>query len=283
MLRILLLACILLLAFTCQGFALTFEETLAEAEAGNPVAQFNLALAYQSGDGVEQDKDQAEAWYQQAVELGYAPAMINLAYLAGQRGDQPAAMQLYLRAAEQGELIAQLAVAERYLDGIGTAPDPARSAHWYQLAADQGDPAAQFSLANLYATGTGVPRDYARAAELFRSAAEQGEVAAHCNLGRLFAEGGPGLARDEAMALECFRAGAFQGEPVAQYNLAQSYRLGLGVLADPVKAYSWYRLAAAQNHAAAASALVGLQETLSATEQAMGEVEARQLADQISR
>lgn len=276
------LVLILLVALTSQGFALSFEETLTEAEAGNPVAQFNLALAYQSGNSVDKDLALAEAWYEKSAALGHPPAQINLAWLRAEQGDQAAAMQLYLQAAEQGELIAQLEVADRYRDGIGTAADLTLAADWYQRAADQGHAGAMFALANLYATGAGVPRDYARAAELFRGAAERGEVQAHCNLGRLYAEGGPGLERNDARALECFRAGAFQGEPVSQYNLAQYYLHGLGVLPDKIKAYSWYKLAAKQNHPEAGAALDRLQGTLSATEQSMGDVEARQLAEQIN-
>jgi len=282
MLRTFLTCLILLTSFATACFALSFDETLVEAQNDNPVAQFNIGLAYQTGDGVGVDPILAGVWYGRAAELGYAPAMINLAFLSAERGEQQEALRLYTQAAELGEIIAQLEVAERYLDGIGTSRDPLAAAEWYQRAADQGDAGSMLILASLYADGEGVARDYAQAADYYRMAAENGLIEAHCYLGRLYAEGGFGLPKDETKALENFRAGAYKGEPVAQYNLAQYYAFGQGVLKDRVKAYSWYKLAAAQNFTAAQTALAKLQGTLTATEQDMGDVEAGQLADQIS-
>jgi uncharacterized protein len=281
MLRTLLLCLILLVAFATASFALTFEETLAEAQNDNPVAQFNLGLAYQTGDGVEMDPIQAGEWYRKAAELGYVPAMINQAFLKAESGEQQEALRLYTQAAELGEVVAQLELAERYRDGIGTSRDPIAAAQWYQRAAEQGDAGSLLILANLYADGEGVTRDYAQAADFYRMAAENGQIEAHCYLGRLYAEGGFGLPKDDAKALESFRAGAFKGEPVAQYNLAQYYAFGLGVQKDKIKAYSWYKISAAQNNAEALAALAELQETLTATEQAMGDVEAQKFTGQI--
>lgn len=282
MLRTFLPGLILLTSFATACFALTFEETLVKAQDDNPVAQFNLGLAYQTGDGVEADPVLAGEWYGKAADLGYAPAMINLAFLSAERGEQQEALRLYTQAAELGEIVAQLEVAERYREGTGTSRDPFAAAQWYHRAAEQGDTGSMLILANMYADGEGVTRDYAQAAEFYRMAAENGQIEAHCFLGRLYAEGGFGLPQDAAKALESFRAGAFKGEPVAQYNLAQYYAFGQGVLKDKVKAYSWYKLAAAQNIAEAQSALAKLQGTLTSTERAMGDVEAGQLASQIS-
>jgi uncharacterized protein len=282
MLRTFLPGLILLTSFATACFALTFDETLVEAQNDNPVAQFNIGLAYQTGDGVGADPILAGEWYGRAAELGYAPAMINLAFLSAERGEQVEALRLYTQAAELGEIVAQLEVAERYREGLGTNRDPIAAAQWYQRAAEQGDAGAMLILANMYADGEGVTRDYAHAADFYRMAAENGQIEAHCYLGRLYAEGGFGLPQDAAKALESFRAGAYKGEPVAQYNLAQYYALGQGVLKDQVKAYSWYKLAASQNIAAAQTALAKLQGTLTATELAMGDAEAGKLASQIS-
>lgn len=57
------------------------------AEAGLDVAQYNLAFMYDAGLGVQQDQKTANAWYRKAAEQGYAPAMLNLGMnIAGGEG-----------------------------------------------------------------------------------------------------------------------------------------------------------------------------------------------------
>jgi len=63
----------------------TKEETLAElvkaAEAGNPSAQCDLAVAFAEGQGVSQDYKEAARWFRKAAEQGYAAAQSNLGLL----------------------------------------------------------------------------------------------------------------------------------------------------------------------------------------------------------
>ncbi len=53
------------------------------AEAGNAVAQCNLALRYDTGDGVQQDDVEAVRWYRLAADQGYARAQHNLGVMYG--------------------------------------------------------------------------------------------------------------------------------------------------------------------------------------------------------
>ena len=55
-----------------------FKEMLQVAEQGNAVAQFNLGLMYDKGQGVRQDYAQAVQWYRKAAEQGLAEAQYNL-------------------------------------------------------------------------------------------------------------------------------------------------------------------------------------------------------------
>jgi TPR repeat protein len=48
------------------------------ANQGEPVALFNLGLAYDKGDGVPQDFAQAAVWYRKAADKGNVFAQINL-------------------------------------------------------------------------------------------------------------------------------------------------------------------------------------------------------------
>ena len=54
-----------------------FKEMLQVAEQGNAVAQFNLGLMYDKGQGVRQDYAQAVQWYRKAAEQGDAQAQYN--------------------------------------------------------------------------------------------------------------------------------------------------------------------------------------------------------------
>ncbi len=53
-------------------------ETQKLAEQGNITAQFDLAIAYENGDGVEKDYIKAAYWYTKAAEQGDANAQNNL-------------------------------------------------------------------------------------------------------------------------------------------------------------------------------------------------------------
>ena len=84
------------------------------AERGNRVAQYNLALLYQAGEGVPRDDAQAVAWFRKAAELGDAKA--------------------------QNELGVVL------VSGRGTPRDPVEASRWFEKAAAQGNGDAQFNL-----------------------------------------------------------------------------------------------------------------------------------------
>ena len=73
------------------------------AEAGRPQAQFNIAVMYEQGLGVEKSDVEAARWY--------------------------------LAAAEGGDATAQSKVASLYQAGVGVARDPDKAAFWSAQAA----------------------------------------------------------------------------------------------------------------------------------------------------
>ena len=63
---------------TGQDFAqarLWYEKAAAKEQ---PLAQTNLGVMYQIGQGVPQDSGKAREWYQKAADNGYAPASARL-------------------------------------------------------------------------------------------------------------------------------------------------------------------------------------------------------------
>ncbi|MCX5789342.1 MAG: protein kinase family protein [Elusimicrobia bacterium] len=86
----------------------------AAAERGNQVAQYNLALLYQAGEGVARDDAEAVVWFR--------------------------------KAAEQGDAKAQNELGVVLVSGRGTPRDPVEASRWFEKAAAQGNGDAQFNL-----------------------------------------------------------------------------------------------------------------------------------------
>jgi hypothetical protein len=81
-------------------------ECLAEAEQGNPIAQFVLGSMYENGEGVAQDHLLAAKWYD--------------------------------KAAEQGDVDAQYGLGKMYADGRGVAQNYVISHMWFSIAGQKG-------------------------------------------------------------------------------------------------------------------------------------------------
>ena len=77
------------------------------AEAGDKVAQHNLGLMYQSGQGVAQDFVAALKWFRLAAAQGFAPAQVDLGWM--------------------------------YANGQGTLQEYERAHMWFNIAAAAGN------------------------------------------------------------------------------------------------------------------------------------------------
>jgi len=57
------------------------DELRRKALEGDMVAQFNLALCYQTGTGIEEDMEEAQLWFSKAATQGHAEAQFILSTL----------------------------------------------------------------------------------------------------------------------------------------------------------------------------------------------------------
>ena len=157
-------------------------EYLAGARAGEPVAQYNLAVLYALGEGIAKDYANAASWFRKAAESGYPAAQFNLAVMyergLGLPADSEAAFGWYRRAAERSYPAAEYNLALAYAEGRGTRADPNAAARWYHDAAVQGVVPAMVNVAILYETGEGVGRSLPDAYAWYRAAARRGDAAA---------------------------------------------------------------------------------------------------------
>ena len=140
-----------------------------------------------------------------------------------------------LARANSGEVASQIAVGDCYTEGKVVPRDYKKAADWYMKAAEKGDVAAEMRLASLYRDGgKDFPRDMAQASEWYRKAADQGDATAQGTLGTLYFMG-QGVAQDylEAYFWLDLAAGA-SGPKHAQYA-ANRQLVGTHITADELE------------------------------------------------
>lgn len=120
---------------------------LAKANAGDAAAQVQAGERYAQAAAAATDRDAAAEDWKQAIAW-------------------------FEKAAGQGNVAAEVHLADCYRDGRGVTRDKTRAAEWYRKAADQGDAGAQGTLAMLYVLGQGVPQSDAEAYFWFDLAAD---------------------------------------------------------------------------------------------------------------
>ncbi|KAG0292929.1 hypothetical protein BGZ96_003509 [Linnemannia gamsii] len=241
-----------------------FEETKLKARLGDKVAQFAVGESYRTGRGAQQDYQAAMDWYLKSAEQGYAGAQYGIGYLYdyghGVSEDFSKAMEWYQKAAEQGHPAAQTNIGQLYQNGQSVPKDYSQAMKWYQKSAGQGDAAAQSNIGQLYHDGHGVPKDYSQAMEWYQKAAEQGHPTAQYHIGYLY-DNGNSVSQDFSKAMEWYQKAAEQGHPAAQSNIGSLYYNGQGVPKEYSQAMAWYQKAAEQGHATAQTNIGVLHQT----------------------
>ena len=167
----------------------SYELYLKAAEAGLPLAQYNIAVALDRGEGTQPDLAQAVKWYQRAANAGNAEAQSNLAvlYLTG-RGverNELRGFQLTEAAAAQGYAPAQDNLARIYREGIGRTQHLETAFEWQAKSAQKGHPPALLNLGATYEYGVGVKQSAALAYVMYRLAEKMGVAKAKEGLARL--------------------------------------------------------------------------------------------------
>jgi localization factor PodJL len=154
-------------------------ELRAAALAGNPAAEYEIAIRYAEGRGVPQNLAESARWFERAANRGLAPAQYRLGSLLekghGVKKDVEAARRLYLAAAEKGNAKAMHNLAVLYAEGIDGKPDFNVASQWFRKAATRGVADSQFNLGILFTRGWGVEQNLAESYKWFALAAQQGD------------------------------------------------------------------------------------------------------------
>ena len=167
--------------------------------AGEPKAQYELAMRLFEGRGLPKDQPAAARWFERAASLGLAPAQYRLGSMyekgIGVTRDPAAAKRWYLKAAEAGNARAAHNLAVMNADPSGGEPNYLEAAKWFRKAAELGVRDSQYNLAILYARGLGVEKDLGQSWLWFSLAAQQGDTDAAKKRDEIAGRDGPGLAR----------------------------------------------------------------------------------------
>ena len=203
------------------------------ANQGFALAQLELGVMYDKGQGFPQDYKQAVYWYKKSANQGNAEAQYNLGvmYAQGQGlpQDYKQAFYWYKKSANQGFALAQFNLGLMYAKGHGVSQNYKQAFYWYKKSANQGFALAQYNLGSMYAQGQGARQDYKQAVYWYKKSANQEFALAQSHLGLMYAQG-QGARQDYKQAFYWYKKSANQGKASAQSNLGVMYAQGLGVL-----------------------------------------------------
>lgn len=153
-------------------------QLVEKANYGDVEANYQLALRYANGDGVEADQAEAAKWYIYAAEKGNANAQVNIGYAydmgTGVPVDKVAANFWYEMAAKQGNATATKNLGLTYLTGDGVEIDYAKALKWFEAGAELGDASSMYSLGTMAENGHGMKADVDKAKKWYRLAADNG-------------------------------------------------------------------------------------------------------------
>lgn len=249
------------------------------ASLGNSAAMVVIGSRYLNGDEKFRDEAKGREWLKKAIDAKDYTAYLALGdYEENIKKNLKEALVQYERGKDAGQIDCMLRSADFYIEGKGVSKDSERGNGILKKAAEMGSPVANFRLAanilsdkkpdlltgykHLLASANGnLPEAQSELGLLYLSgklgeadpsagiswltrAAQNGLAQAQYNLAVLYERGAGGLPRNLENAGQLYTVAANQGHGPATLALARLYNEGLGVKADPAKAWAIATLAA---------------------------------------
>ena len=230
------------------------------SDLGNDEATNRLGYMYQIGLCVPADTNKAIAYYKTAAENDFPPSQYRLGSLLidglfGAPKDEKTAIDLFERAAQQGDYNAMQELGICAYDGKGMPVDMERARMLFENCAKQGLPQSLYDFALMNYHGEGGPQNY-KAAEYWYNKVIESEndvltPDAKWNLAYMYSND----TKEYEKAFPIWKELANEGNPDAQYNLSLFYANGWAVTQDDNQAKYWLGEAAKQGNAQAVEAL----------------------------
>jgi TPR repeat protein len=124
-------------AYRRADYATAFRIYRSMADQGLAIAQFNVGLMYDNGQGVSKDEVQAMTWYRLAADQGRSDAQYQLGHLYYKQNNYAEAAKWFHLAADQGRADAQSNLGSMYAEGEGVSQDFVQALMWFTLSAAQ--------------------------------------------------------------------------------------------------------------------------------------------------
>jgi SEL1 protein len=256
-----------------EGFHLPKDSKMAakyfnmSAHQGNPDAQFNLAVLYMSGNGVEQSYPLALKYLSQAAQQGQTLARYHLGVLykdgLGTLKNCNSAVKFFKHVVEKA---AWLAGIDQAFESYTTGKDYHSALNTYQQCAELGVEVAQSNAAYMFDRGYGVKaflgenssntEQLQRALAWYTKAAEQGNVEAYVKVGDYYYYGTAGLTNavtgdntghnttvQYEKSVYHYRRAADLRNAQAMFNLGIMHEHGIGLPQDFYLAKRYYDMA----------------------------------------
>ncbi|CAB4393339.1 unnamed protein product [Rhizophagus irregularis] len=148
-----------------------FKWLLNSVENGNLDAQYNLAIFYMDGIGVQKDEKEAFKWFLKSEQSSY--------YLDTE--DEKENFEKYLKLAISNDSVAQNNLGNCYLSGKGIGKNETKAFGWYLKSANAGFAGyaeGQFNLGYCYENAIGTGKNVIKAFELYLRSAIAGNAKA---------------------------------------------------------------------------------------------------------
>jgi uncharacterized protein len=204
---------------------LVLSSTIALAQSGSPEALYDRGVDAITGVGSSRNDSLGVDYFRRSAALGFGPAQIALAYyyetgtvLASDPGQ---AVDLYRKAAQQGDPLAGWLAGRSYFLGTGVSRDLDAAQKWLKLSADQNNAYGAYYLGRLMAD-----RDYTKAPQLFKIAADQGLPQAQYFYAKTLKDG-RGIAQDRFTAYVWYLVAADAGYAAANADIGDLNRSDL--------------------------------------------------------
>ena len=239
---------------------------LDKTDQANAEDMFELFIQYREAG----DEAEAHKWLRKAADQGHCRALAIL----GTYVDEDKRLAHELKAAEIGCVGAQYTLGLWYLHYLHTEyvqKDYAQAAFWLTKAAEQGDMDAQLKLGKMYLKGQGVPQDDNVAVAWIRKSTEQEHEWAYYQLGMMCLDG-QGVSQSDEEAAAWFLKAAKLEDFDATYQMGVMYLEGRGVPQDNEQACYWIRKSAEMGDSDAQALLGEMLELGQGTPRNLGEV-----------
>ena len=209
---------------TILSSILVLLSAMALAQSTSPDALYERGIDAITGVGVSQNDALGVDYFRRSADLGYGPGQIALAYYY-ETGtflakDPAQALDLYRKAATQGDPLAGWLAGRLYFLGANASHDSDAARKWLKLAADQKNAYGAYYLGRLMGD-----RDYTKAPALYKVAADQGLPQAQYFYAKALRDG-RGIPQDRLTAYIWYSIAADAGYAAAGADLNELDRGG---------------------------------------------------------